>query len=110
VAEARDTYALIRGGIRKRLRSLGYTAARKAVLRKRLFWYLDPDAPEKPNLDWSNATARAEHLNEIIADARAVLALPKSSAATTPTIIEAVALLEKIASDQCRRGTAAKGT
>jgi transposase len=60
-AGARDTYALIRGGIRKLLRALGYTSTRRAELGERLSWYLDPDAPEKPELDWSDAEARAAH-------------------------------------------------
>jgi transposase len=108
-AGARDTYALIRGGIRKLLRSLGYTAARKAELGERLFWYLDLDAPEKPEIDWSDAEARAEHLKEIVADARAVLALPESSAATAPAAAEAAALLEKIVSDDVEEGSPPKG-
>jgi transposase len=62
-AGARDTYALIRGGIRKLLRSLGYTAARKVELGQRLWWYFDPDAPEKPDIDWSDAETRADHLS-----------------------------------------------
>ena len=57
-AGARDTYALIRGGIRKLLRALGYTPTRKAELGERLWWYVDPDAPEKPELDWSDIWGR----------------------------------------------------
>jgi len=34
---------------------------RRAELDDRLSWYLDPEAPEKPNIDWSEAEARAEH-------------------------------------------------
>src|SRR5918997_4435478 len=57
-AGARDTYALIRGGIRNLLRALGYTPTRRAQLGERLSWYLDPDATEKPESDWSDAEAR----------------------------------------------------
>ncbi len=58
-AGARDTYALIRGGIRKLLRSLGYTPARTSELGERLEWYIDPNSTEKPEIDWSDAEARA---------------------------------------------------
>lgn len=74
-AGARDTYALIRSGIRKLLRALGYTTARRAELGERLFWYLDPEAPEKPEIDWSDPEERAAHLKEIVEDARQVLSL-----------------------------------
>jgi hypothetical protein len=98
-AGARDTYALIRGGIRKLLRALGYTAARKAELGERLWWYIDPDSPEKPDIDWSEAEARAAHLKEIVEDARAALYLAEPTSATTPAASEAAALLSKIVSD-----------
>jgi len=65
-AGARDTYALIRGGIRKLVRSLGYTPARRGELDQRLRWYVDPEAPEKPQIDWSDQEVRAAHLKEIV--------------------------------------------
>lgn len=69
-AGVRDTYALIRGGIRKLLRALGYAPTRKTeLLGERLGWYLDPEAPEKPEIDWGDAEIRAEHLKEIVEDA-----------------------------------------
>src|SRR6516165_827158 len=74
-AGMRDTYTLIRSGIRRLLRALGYTAARREQLGERLGWYLDPEAPEKPELDWSDPQARAEHLRELVGDARAALDL-----------------------------------
>lgn len=102
-AGARDTYALIRGGIRKLLGALGYTPTRRAELAERLRWYLDPDAPEKPqNIDWGDAEARAAHLKEIVEDARAALSLEKN--APTPASSEAAALLEKIVSDDVQEG------
>jgi len=73
-AGVRDTSALLRGGIRKLLRALGYTVGRQTELPERLAWYVDPTQPEKPDLDWADAEARAEHLREIVADARATLA------------------------------------
>ena len=72
-AGARDTYTLIRGAIRKLLRSLGYTPASRAELSERLWWYVDPAAPEKPDIDWSDPKARSAHLGEVVSDAREAL-------------------------------------
>jgi hypothetical protein len=81
-AGARDTYALIRGGIRKLLGALGYTPLRRAELGNQLGWYLDPDAPEKPeSIDWSGAEARAAHLKEVVENARAALSLVEDATA-----------------------------
>jgi transposase len=103
-AGARDTYALIRGGIRKLLRSLGYTPARRDELGDRLRWYVDPEAPEKPqSIDWSDQEARAAHLKEIVEDARQTLSLAEG-AAMTPAANEATALLSKIVSDDVEEG------
>jgi transposase len=108
-AGARDTYALIRGGIRKLLRSLGYTPARRSQLGERLGWYIDPDSPEKPQgIDWSDAETRAEHLKVIVADAKAALSLAECASAT-PAANEAAALLEKIVSDDVEEGPPPKG-
>src|SRR5829696_1293129 len=63
-AGASDTYALIRGGIRKLLRALGYTPTKRAKLGERLWWYVNPEAPEKPGIDWSDPEARGAHLKE----------------------------------------------
>src|SRR5919202_343234 len=79
-AGVRDTYALLRGGIRKLLRALGYTGGQQAELSERLAWYVDPTRPEKPDLDWTDPAARAQHLREIVADAKAVLALVPTDA------------------------------
>jgi transposase len=103
-AGARDTYALIRGGIRKLLRTLGYTAVRKAELGERLWWYIDPDSPEKPDIDWSDAEIRAAHLKEVVEDARAALSLAEPTSATTSAASEAAALLSKIVSDDVEEG------
>jgi hypothetical protein len=48
VAEARNTYALIRGGIRKLLGALGYTPLRRAELGNQLGWYLARMLPRSP--------------------------------------------------------------
>jgi hypothetical protein len=102
-AGVRDTYALLRGGIRKLLRALGYAAARRGALGDRLGWYLDPEAPEKPELDWSDAGARAAHLRAVVQDARAALALVDPAAAS-PAAAEAAALLAKIVADDIEEG------
>src|SRR5215210_4954596 len=102
-AGVRDTYALIRGGIRKLLRALGYAGARRSELSARLGWYLDPAAPEKPDLDWSDAAARAAQLGALVADARAALALVAPGAAG-PAAADAAALLAKIVADDVEEG------
>jgi transposase len=108
-AGVRDTYTLLRGGIRKLLRALGYTPARHEELGERLGWYLDPDAPEKPELDWSDAAARREQLRTVVEDARAVLALV-SRDDDRAAVQEAAALLTKIVADDVEEGPPAGPT
>ena len=102
-AGVRDTYALIRGGIRKLLRALGYSAARPAGMPDRLAAYLDPQAPAKPDLDWADPEAQRAYLRELVADARAALALVDPP--TAPAVArEAAALLTKIVADDVEEG------
>lgn len=109
-AGARDTYTLIRGGIRKLLGALGYAPTRRAGLSDRLGWYLDPQAPKKPqSIDWSDPEARAAHLKEIVEDARKALALAECAGSATPAANEAAALLSKIVSDDVEEGPPPKG-
>jgi hypothetical protein len=105
-AGVRDTYALLRGGIRKLLRALGYTGGQQAELSERLAWYVDPTRPEKPDLDWTDPAARAQHLREIVADAGAVLALVPTDAPAgrSPVVAEAAGLLTKIVADDVEGG------
>ncbi len=109
-AGVRDTYTLIRGGIRKLLRALGHTPATRGGLGERLGRYLDPDAPEKPDLDWTNAPARAEYLREAVEDVRAALALVDTKGGASPAISEASALLTKIVADDVEEGFPAPPT
>ena len=102
-AGARDTYTLIRGAVRKLLRSLGYAPTRRAELSDRLWCYIDPAAPEKPKIDWSDPKERAAHLGEIVKDAREALSLAEHPTAS-PATNEAAALLEKIVSDDVEEG------
>ena len=102
-AGARDTYTLIRGSIRKLLRALGYTVASEGKLTERLWWYVDPQTPEKPDIDWSDAEVRAAHLKEIVQDSKEVLLLVDRADAS-PAVSEASALLEKIVGDDVEQG------
>jgi hypothetical protein len=102
-AGVRDTYTLIRGGIRKLLRALGYTPNRHQELGERLGWYLDPAAPEKPELDWSERAERKEHLRRLVEDARAALALVGADEQRA-AVQEAASLLTKIVVDDVEEG------
>jgi transposase len=102
-AGAKDTYTLIRGAIRKLLRALGHKTISRDMLAERLWSYVDPDAPEKPDIDWSDQQARAAHLVEIVSDAREALSLAQS-ASESPAANEAAALLSKIVSDDIEEG------
>jgi transposase len=102
-AGARDTYTLIRGAIRKLLRSLGYASTSRAGLPERLWCYIDPAAPEKPEIDWRDPEARAVHLKEIVRDGREALSLARSANAS-PAANQASALLSKIVSDDIEEG------
>jgi hypothetical protein len=102
-AGVRDTYTLIRGGIRKLLRALGYGNLRHQGLADRLAAYLDLDASAKPDIDWADADARLGALRNLVGDARAALALvdPATSDALAR---EAAALLAKIVADDVQEG------
>ena len=102
-AGVRDTYTLIRGGIRKLLRALGYTPVRQQELGERLGWYLDPAAPEKPELDWSDPAERTAHLGRLVEDARAVVRLVPTDEQRA-AVREAAALLTKIVADDVEEG------
>jgi transposase len=103
-AGARDTYTLIRGAVRKLLRTLGHTTANRGTLGERLWWYMDPEAPEKPDIDWSDPEARAAHLEEIVHDARKALSLAQRATRASPAANAASALLSKIVSDDVEEG------
>jgi hypothetical protein len=70
---------------------------------------LDPQAPEKPEIDWSDAEARAAHLKEIVEDARQTLSLAEYAGGAAPAANEAAALLSKIVSDDVEEGPPPKG-
>jgi hypothetical protein len=73
-----DTYTLIRKGVRKLLRALGYhlPAQRRglsAQVRELVERYVDQD--RKAEIDWCDPQARAEQLKVLADDAEAVLCL-----------------------------------
>jgi hypothetical protein len=70
----RDTYTLIRKGIRRVLKAAGYqAAAKRRGLATNLAAYLERD--RKAELDWNDAAARAAQLKVLVADAHAALDL-----------------------------------
>jgi transposase len=103
-AGVRDTYTLIRGGIRKLLRALGYPSHCSQDLPDRLATYLDPAAPAKPDIDWADAQARVAALQVLVSDARAALALVDAAAPERMQAQEAAALLTKIVADDVQEG------
>jgi transposase len=102
-AGVRDTYTLIRGGIRKLLRALGYRPTHHGDLPARLAAYLDPDAPAKPDIDWAEPAARLAYLRDLVADARAALTVG-ADALDNAAAQEAAALLSKIVADDIQEG------
>jgi hypothetical protein len=78
-----DTYTLLRKGVRKLLRTLGYhVPGRRRGLSKQVRdlveAYVDQD--HKAEIDWSDPQARAEHLKVLVDDAEAVLDLAAEQA------------------------------
>jgi len=73
-----DTYTLLRKGVRKLLRALGYhlPGQRRGLskqVRDLVETYADQD--RKAEIDWSDAQARTEHLKVLVDDAEDVLNL-----------------------------------
>lgn len=102
-AGVRDTYVLLRGGLRKLLRALGYSPARQGDLTSRLAAYLDPAAPAKPDIDWADPAVRLAALRDLVADVREGLALA-APATDQPAVGDAAALLAKIVADDLEEG------
>ena len=102
-AGVRDTYTLIRGGIKKLLRALGYQGQRAARVPERLAAYLDPAAPPKPDIDWADAEERLAALRTLVVDARTALALA-DPCRDDAAVREAAALLTKIVADDVQEG------
>jgi hypothetical protein len=71
---AQDTYTLLRKGIRRLLRAMGFTVPEKRRgLQANLQRYLDSD--KKAVIDWSDPQARAKELGVLVRDADAALEL-----------------------------------
>jgi transposase len=78
-----DTYTLLRKGVRKLLRALGYhlPGRRRGLskqVRELVETYVDQD--RKAEIDWSDAQARAEQLKVLVDDAEAILTLAAEQA------------------------------
>ena len=74
-----DTYTLIRKGLRRLLKALGYQVpAKRRGLAANLAVYLDQD--RKADIDWADPQARAAQLQVLVRDAEAVLALAAEQA------------------------------
>jgi transposase len=69
-----DTYTLLRKGIRKLLKAMGFAVpSKRRGLAVNLARYLDSD--EKTPIDWQDKTARSEELTRLVRDADAALEL-----------------------------------
>ncbi len=73
-----DTYTLLRKGIRKLLRTLGYATPSKRgqlsdTARKLIATYLDDD--RKADIDWTDPVQRAKQLQVLVQDAEAALTI-----------------------------------
>jgi hypothetical protein len=73
-----DTYTLLRKGIRKLLKTMGYNLPGKrqgcsAEIEKMLVTYVDQD--HKAEIDWSDAEKRSVQLKTLVADSEAALEL-----------------------------------
>jgi len=79
-AALQDTYTLIRSGVHKLLLAIGEgdRARRRLAKRLKLEKYL---SKRKPELDWADSEARKAHLQELVADAKRLLA---EAEATSP--------------------------
>ena len=72
--EVQDTYTLLRKGIKKLLRAMGFDVpSKRRGLQTNLERYLDSD--KKAEIDWSDPKARAEQLKVLVRDADAALDL-----------------------------------
>jgi len=80
-AALQDTYTLIRSGAHKLLLAMGEgdRARRRLAKRLKLERYL---TKRKPKLDWADSDARKAHLQELVADAKRLLA--EAEAASLP--------------------------
>ena len=71
-----DTYTLLRKGIRRLLKTMGFTVGEKRRgLQANLGRYLDGD--RKAEIDWSDPKARATQLGRLVRDADAALDLAR---------------------------------
>jgi len=96
-----DTYTLVRKGIRKLLKQLGYALPGKRhgladAAQRLIATYLDAD--RKADIDWADPAARAAQLQVLVADADAALALALAQS-DDPEVRASGWLLTKILGD-----------
>jgi len=98
-----DTYTLLRKGVRKLLRAMGFAVPEKRRgLAANLAPYLDND--QKARIDWSNADERQAELTRLVADADAALALAQEQT-DNPEVRTTGWLLTKILGDDVVEGS-----
>ena len=57
---------------------------------------MNPEAPEKPGIDWSDPEARAAHLKEIVEDARQKLSLVECAGMTPAAAFQGTQVLSPL--------------
>jgi transposase len=97
-----DTYTLLRKGVRKLLRAMGFAVPEKRRgLAANLAQYLESD--QKARIDWTDPQERRAELARLVADADAVLALAQEQA-DDPEVRTTGWLLTKILGDDVVEG------
>lgn len=97
-----DTYTLLRKGVRKLLKAMGFAVPEKRRgLAANLAQYLESD--QKARIDWSNPRERQAELTRLVTDADAVLALAQEQA-DDPEVRTTGWLLTKILGDDVVQG------
>jgi hypothetical protein len=87
-----DTYTLLRKGIRRLLKALGFAVPeRRRGLNADLGRYLDQD--KKAAIDWADPRARAAELGRLVHDADAVLELARAQADDDEVRLDEVRLI-----------------
>jgi transposase len=95
-AAVQDTYDLLHSSLRK---LLGVLVEQEPQWAEQLIARLelaDYQQPAKPDIDWSDADARAQWLQGVVTDSRALLAALDKTPAVTDEVREAASLLIKI--------------
>lgn len=81
-AAVKDTYALIKGAIRKLLNISHKQQGRAAKTLESLSFLLDYSKKDKEDIDWNDSGARTELLNKLVKDSRAIIETLKETELT----------------------------